>query len=142
MTVIPRNPIAQMPRANLSTLPSAELPGTTAVEEDIEKLQFRGAPTPESEPNAEGWQVRDRGAADKSRAAINGCMRTGEVMRALFPEGIQLGNEEEFAAFRLFDRLVGDITHFAQSGLKNQSTLRDISMHAMLLESVISMRGK
>ena len=141
MTVVPRNPIAQMPRANLSTLPNAELPSTTAVEEDIEKLQFRGTPTPESEPDGE-WQARDRGAAEKSRAAINGCMRTGEVMRALFPEGIQLGSEEEFAAFRLFDRLVGDMAHFAQSGLKNQSTLRDISMHAMLLENVISMRGK
>lgn len=141
MTVVPRNPIAQVPTRR-STLPSAELPSTPAVEEDFEKLQFRATPAPEFEPQSEAWQASDRGVADKSRAAINGCLRTGEVMRALFPEGIQLGNEEEFAAFRLFDRLVGDIAHFAQSGLKKQSTLRDISMHAMLLESVISMRGK
>src|SRR5262245_14777151 len=37
------------------------------------------------------------------RAAIDSCMRTGAVMMALFPDGIQLKNEEEFAVFRLFD---------------------------------------
>jgi hypothetical protein len=72
------------------------------------------------------------------KAAIDSCIRTGSVMKALFPDGIQLKNEEEFAVFRLFDRLVGDVANFARTGMKRSASLRDISLHAALLESVIA----
>jgi hypothetical protein len=72
------------------------------------------------------------------KAAIDSCMRTGSVMKALFPDGMQLKNEEEFAVFRLFDRLVGDVANFARTGMQRSASLRDISLHAALLENVIA----
>jgi hypothetical protein len=63
-------------------------------------------------------------------------------MKALFPDGLQLRTEEEFATFRLFDRLIGDVAHFAHTGMARASLLRDISLHAMLLETLLSSRSR
>jgi hypothetical protein len=84
----------------------------------------------------------DRKSEDSSKAAIESCIRTGQVMKALFPDGLQLTGDAQFAVFRLFDRLVGDVAHFAQSGMTQSSALRDISLHAMLLQSVIASRDE
>jgi hypothetical protein len=82
----------------------------------------------------------ERKAEDGSKAAIESCVRTGQVMKALFPEGLRLQDDSDFAVYRLFDRLVGDVVHFAQSGMTQSPALRDISLHAMLLQNVIATR--
>jgi hypothetical protein len=110
----------------------------TAVEEEIRKLQFRGDRSPERETRSEVLKAAEPQIDDKNSAAIEGCLRTGELMKLLFPQGVQLKNEEEFAAFRLFDRLVGDVAHYAKTGMKGQAALRGISLHAMLLEKMVS----
>ncbi len=137
MSSNPQKPNVRMPVANVSTLPNV-----TAIEEDFEKLEFSGNPTSEGLPRVDAREAAERQSVNKSKAAIDGCMRTGEVMKALFPDGIHIGSEEQFAAFRLFDRLVGDITHFAQTGLTKKAALRDICTHAMLLESVLGSKDK
>ena len=137
MSSNPQKPNVRLPVANVSALPNV-----TAIEEDFEKLEFSGNATSESTTRFDAREVVERPSGDKSKAAIDGCLRTGEVMKALFPDGIHIGSEEQFAAFRLFDRLVGDITHFAQTGLTKKAALRDISTHAMLLESVLASNGK
>jgi hypothetical protein len=86
------------------------------------------------------FRTADRKAEISSQAAIDNCMRTGSVMKALFPEGLRLEDEEEFAIFRLFDRLVGDVAQFARTGMTRSACLRDISLHAMLLENVVASR--
>lgn len=137
MSSTPQKPNVRLPVANVSTLPNV-----TAIEDDFEKLEFSGIATSEGAARFDAREAAEQHSEDKSKAAIHGCMRTGEVMKALFPDGIHIGSEEQFAAFRLFDRLVGDITHFAQTGLTKKAALRDISTHAMLLESVLGSNGK
>jgi hypothetical protein len=133
MTSHPQKPVAtRMPAANVSTLPNA-----TPIEEDFENLQFRGTHTDKG-PNSEAPASNQRQLEDKNKAAIEGCIRTGELMKVLFPDGVKLKSEEEFAAFRLFDRLVGEIAHFAKTGMKGPAPLRGITMHATLLERMVS----
>ncbi len=59
-------------------------------------------------------------------------------MASLFPDGLHLKSEDEFAMFRLFDRVVGSITHFAQTGMAHRTSVRDISTYAALIEDVLS----
>jgi hypothetical protein len=55
-------------------------------------------------------------------------------MKALFPDGIQLKNEEEFAVFRLFDRLVGYVANFARTGMKRSASLRSAARRLRVFE--------
>ncbi len=137
MNMNPQNPRVPMPVSK-----PLEVLKTPAIEEDIEKLQFRTTPTTDSGVGSDAPRSAERESVDKNKAAIDGCLRTGEVMKALFPEGLQLKDEEEFAIFRLFDRLVGDIATFAQTGMTRQASLRDLSLHAMLLEKMIASKDK
>jgi hypothetical protein len=123
---------AQTPVANNPTRTNP-----IAVEDDIAKLKFSGTQTA-SGTKSEVLQSYERKPDEKESAAIEGCMRTGDLMKVLFPAGLQLKTEEDFAVFRLFDRLVGDIAHFARTGMKGQAALRGISTHARLLENVIT----
>ena len=131
MSTDQQDPAAQMPVATM-------LEVVKGVEEDIEQLHFRGTLRPDTVTKLNDRRSGERKAEDTSKAAIDSCIRTGEVMQALFPDGLQLKDDEEFAVFRLFDRLVGDVAHFARTGMTQPASLRDISLHAMLLESVIS----
>ena len=126
-------------------MPTSEVPDflkTTPIEEDIEKLQFRGPVRAASVTRFDETKSPERLNNEKSRAAIESCTRTGQVMKVLFPQGLQLRNEDEFAVFRLFDRLVGDIVQFASTGMRRPASLRDLSLQAMLLENVVASREK
>src|SRR5215207_5579845 len=133
MSTDQRDPAAQMPAASM-------LEVVRGVEEDIEQLHFRGIVSPDTVTKLNDRRPGERKVGDTSKAAIDSCKRTGEVMAALFPDGLHLETDDEFAIFRLFDRLVGDVAHFARTGMTQPAALRDISLHAMLLESVISSR--
>jgi hypothetical protein len=126
-------------------MPTSDVPDflkTNAIEEDIEKLQFRGPVRSASVTRLDETKSPERLYNEKSRAAIESCTKTGQVMKVLFPQGVQLKNEDEFAVFRLFDRLVGDIVQFANTGMQRPASLRDLSLQAMLLETVIASREK
>jgi hypothetical protein len=98
-------------------------------------------PTVENKPvnltKLEGRRVHETKTEDQSKVAIESCVRTGEVMDALFPEGLTLKNDHEFAVFRLFDRLVGDVANFARTGMTKPASLHDITMHAKLLQDLL-----
>ena len=127
-------PTAQMPVATM-------LEVVKGLEEDMQELHSRNAGRTDTVTRLSDHRPGDRKTEETSRAAIEGCIRTGEVMKALFPNGLQLQTEEEFATFRLFDRLVGDVVHFADRGMTRAASLRDISLHAMLLETVVANRS-
>lgn len=124
MDTDPKMPVANMPLVSLETEIGDALGRIGTQNENVEKVyKFK--------------QV-DRKVETNTKAAIESCKRAGAVMKALFPEGVHLKSEEDFAVFRLFDRLVGDVANFARTGMKRQTSLRDISLHAVLLENVIA----
>ncbi len=79
----------------------------------------------------------ERRSLDKDRAAVDRCLRAGDVMSLLFPDGVQLTNGKDFAAYRLFDALVGSAGHFAQTGMVEGNALTAISRYATLLEQMV-----
>jgi hypothetical protein len=75
---------------------------------------------------------------EKDKKVIERCMRTAELMRALFPNGLHLRSQQEFGTYRLFDGLVGSISQFAEAGMTHHGSLRAISLYATLLADLNS----
>ena len=128
--------------AHISNTKVAELQKATDNQENSGEREFQASSKPSLETNLVNQDSTQGQAGNKNQAAIDLCMRTGEVMKALFPEGYHLRTQQEFATFRLFDRLVGEITHFAQTGMTQRASLPDISLHATLIEGVVSSTNK
>ncbi len=117
---------------------TAEILKPTSVEVNLGTFPTGGTPKPTSNAERDEQTPNERLPQDKSKAALDRCMRTAEVMKVLFPEGLHLKDEKDFATFRLFDGLLGSVAQFAQTGMLQEAPLRAISLHAMLLEDVVS----
>ena len=63
--------------------------------------------------------------------------RIGQVMAALFPDGVTLRTPEEFLEWSLFDLLVVKLTRLAVTDLRHIDSIHDIGVYAAMLESVI-----
>jgi hypothetical protein len=63
-------------------------------------------------------------------------------MKALFPDGIQIADEEQFATMRLFNAMVASIAQFAQSGMSNPLPIRDVSRQAEMLDEMVRRRTR
>jgi hypothetical protein len=120
---------------------SPELLKTPASEENAAR-QFGSTAKLNLEAEPDEQASTERQPTEKNKAVVERCMRTGEIMKVLFPGGVQLKSEHDFATFRLFDGLVGSMAHFAQTGMKHQSSLHAISLQANLLEDVIASSDK
>ena len=63
--------------------------------------------------------------------------RVGEVMVALFPEGVTLNTKDEFNVWHLFELMVVKLTRFANSGLTHEDSIHDLAVYAAMVESLI-----
>lgn len=63
--------------------------------------------------------------------------RVGEVMVALFPEGVSLKTPEDFNTWHLFELMVVKLTRFANSGLTHEDSIHDLAVYAAMVESLI-----
>jgi hypothetical protein len=126
-------------------LPAAHIPESLKVEE-VEQDDGQLPPVEIMKPvnvtKLAGRRTSEPRTEDQSKVAIESCVHTGEVMDALFPEGLNLNNDHEFAVFRLFDRLVGDVANFARTGMTRPASLHDITMHAKLLQDLLNQRSQ
>lgn len=129
---------AQNPGA-VMRLPAAHVPEGIRAVSDAPKEPLQVTSKLHTEPDPER-QPEAPASKNTTNNAIAGCMRTGAVMAALFPDGLQLRSEDDFAVFRLVDRLVGSVTHFAQTGLVHRTSMRDISTHAALIDEILATR--
>jgi hypothetical protein len=157
----PSLPITQMPNVLKAT----------PVEEDIEKLQFRPvnrpkpaavvsagearllepqarpeqSPRPDqpirSEQPARSEQPVEQGSRD-NRDYEADYMQIGNVMKAMFPDGFHPRTEGDFAIFHLFGRMVGNVTRFAHTGMRQADVIRDVSADAMKLEALLLQRSR
>jgi hypothetical protein len=112
------------------------------IEQDDEQLPPVETMRPGNVTKLAGRRTTEPRSEDQSKVAIESCVHTGEVMDALFPEGLNLKNDHEFAVFRLFDRLVGDVANFARTGMTRPASLHDMMMHAKLLQDLLNQRSQ
>jgi hypothetical protein len=152
--------------SNDPSLPITQMPNVlkaTPVEEDIEKLQFRPVSRPKPavvnapEGRAEPQQQRpenqtrndqpQRGEQSEpqpreGRDYEADYMQIGGVMKAMFPDGFHPRTEGDFAIFHLFGRMVGNVTRFAHTGMRQADVIRDVSADAMKLEALLLQRNR
>lgn len=63
--------------------------------------------------------------------------RVGDVMSALFPEGVMLVTPEDFNVWHLFELMVVKMTRFANSDLTHEDSIHDLAVYAAMVESLI-----
>lgn len=61
----------------------------------------------------------------------------GPVMKALFPNGIELKTQQDFIVFHLLDWLVGKLTRFVNSGLVHIDSIHDLAVYAAMIEMML-----
>jgi hypothetical protein len=124
----------------LSEADSADLLKSRTVHSSGRAAQIRGGAGPIPSTQHDERHHATRLSGDKDRAAVERCVRVGEVMDLLFPDGIRLTNGREFATYRLLDALVGTLAQFAHSGMAQETALTAISRYATLLEHMVEPR--
>ncbi len=125
--------------SNGPSLPIARIPSVlaaSAVEEEMERLEFRGPSAQDTGPVVKAV-TPERPPEAKHNSRVDEQFRVGRVMKALFPEGIQIANEEQFATMRLFNALVASIAQFAQSNMSNPIHIRDVKKQAEMLDEMV-----
>jgi len=68
--------------------------------------------------------------------------RVGDVMVALFPEGVQLKTQEDFNTWHLFELMIVKLTRFANSGLTHVDSIHDCAVYAAMVQSLIEKENK
>ena len=63
--------------------------------------------------------------------------RVGDVMIALFPQGVTISTAEEFNVWHLFELMVVKLTRFANSNLSHEDSIHDLAVYAAMVESLI-----
>jgi hypothetical protein len=63
--------------------------------------------------------------------------RVGEVMMALFPNGVTINSKDEFNVWHLFELMIVKLTRFANSGLSHEDSIHDLAVYAAMVESLI-----
>lgn len=63
--------------------------------------------------------------------------KVGDVMIALFPDGVTIGTKEQFVVWHLFELVVVKLTRFANSGLSHEDSIHDLAVYAAMVESMI-----
>ena len=64
-------------------------------------------------------------------------LRVGQVMTALFPNGVTIVNPAQFNVWHLFELMVVKLTRFANSGLTHEDSIHDLAVYAAMVESLI-----
>lgn len=62
--------------------------------------------------------------------------RVGEVMVALFPNGVELKTKEDFNTWHLFELMIVKLTRFANSELTHVDSIHDCAVYAAMVQSL------
>jgi len=68
--------------------------------------------------------------------------RVGDVMVALFPEGVELKTQEDFNTWHLFELMIVKLTRFANSNLTHVDSIHDCAVYAAMVQSLIEKEQK
>jgi hypothetical protein len=79
---------------------------------------------------------RERNANYRDNAFV-----VGQVMQALFPNGVSLQGAEDFHVWHLFELIIVKLTRFTQSGLTHTDSIRDLAVYAAMVESILAIHN-
>jgi hypothetical protein len=65
----------------------------------------------------------------------------GQVLKALFPNGIHLATVEDFTKWHLFELAIVKMTRFANSGLTHVDSIHDQGIYTFMVESEVIKNG-
>lgn len=63
--------------------------------------------------------------------------RVGDVMMALFPDGVKVENAHEFNVWHLFELMIVKLTRFANSELSHVDSIHDLAVYAAMVEALV-----
>ena len=72
---------------------------------------------------------------NSSQQQENEYARMGGLMLAIFPSGLHLASEEDFASFYLYARVVEHISRFGQQGMKDREAIHGAAVYSAMLEN-------
>lgn len=114
---------------------SASLPAEALIESTLELVNdlFRASARPTADQilaeMADTFRERNKVYGDNYK-------RVGAVMAAMFPDGIQLKEEDEFNRWHLFELIIVKLTRFANSGLTHKDSIHDAAVYSAMVESL------
>lgn len=68
--------------------------------------------------------------------------RVGDVMVALFPDGVNIKTDDQFNVWHLFELMIVKLTRFANSGLTHVDSIHDAAVYAAMVQSLIDREQK
>ena len=74
---------------------------------------------------------------ERNRVYGDNYLVVGQVMKSLFPDGVDLRSVEDYNKWHLFELIVVKMTRFANSSLTHQDSIHDMSVYGAMLESII-----
>jgi len=72
--------------------------------------------------------------AERNAVYKDNWTQVGQIMTALFPNGVHLKSEADFNKWHLFELAVVKLTRFANSGLTHRDSIHDIIVYAAMVE--------
>jgi hypothetical protein len=75
---------------------------------------------------------RERNAVYKDNA-----VNVGNVMKALFPNGVRLNSAEDHHIYHLFELIIVKLTRFANSDLHHIDSIHDVAVYAAMIEPLV-----
>lgn len=76
----------------------------------------------------------------KNKQYADNWEKVAKVFVALFPDGITLKTEEDFARFHFLDWTVGKFTRFVNTGLTDTESVHDGAVYMAMLEALIKLQ--
>lgn len=64
-------------------------------------------------------------------------LKMGKVLQTMFPDGVFLKTEKDFAKWHLFEWMIGKITRLAATNLTHEDSALDTAVYAAMLRSVM-----
>lgn len=104
------------------------MPNTQEIKAAIAKLY----PTPPDVLNEMAKTFRERSKVYGDNFKI-----VGNVMTALFPEGVNLVTADQFNQWHLFELIVVKLTRFANTKLTHIDSIHDMAVYAAMIESAL-----
>lgn len=65
-------------------------------------------------------------------------VNVGNVMKALFPNGVAIRSADDHHLYHLFELIVIKLTRFTNSGLTHQDSIHDLAIYAAMVETLVA----
>lgn len=79
---------------------------------------------------------------ERNRVYGDNYRMVGQVMKALFPNGITLLSSDDYDVYHLFELKIVKLTRFAISGLSHRDSIHDDAVYSAMIESLLTEKGE